>query len=307
MLKKAKPFAFETVKGDPFPNSDYYVYGDYKIHYRVDPAKTVTPAAKAFMVHGFACNTRFYDEMVERLTAAGVSCLRIDLPDFGFSTREYKGIDYVPQTKILHQMMEDFDEDGSGWILFGHSMGGSVAMQMTIEEKLLAPEDRKIAATVLYAPLVMADSPQFLRKIMKNGPVGAILEAILPFVTPYEPIWKAVGYMMTFDWPYTKAMDNGVYRDPLQVKNMGHGLAFMTAVAVKPDIDEMEDVSVPVQFIIGGRDLFVMPNVAFKMWKKMPKCAAKKLFLSGGHCFLQNQADRTFAETSSFLKKNGLL
>ena len=38
----AKPFPFRTVSGDPFPNSEYYEMGDYKIHYRVDPAKTVT-------------------------------------------------------------------------------------------------------------------------------------------------------------------------------------------------------------------------------------------------------------------------
>ena len=51
----AKPFPFQTVSGDPFPNSKYYEMGDYKIHYRIDPAKTVTPVAKAFMIHGFAC------------------------------------------------------------------------------------------------------------------------------------------------------------------------------------------------------------------------------------------------------------
>ena len=83
----AKPFPFQTVSGDPFPNSEYHEYGDYKIHYRIDPAKTVTPVAKAFLIHGFACNTRFYDEMVEHLTAAGISCLRVDLPTSG-SRRE---------------------------------------------------------------------------------------------------------------------------------------------------------------------------------------------------------------------------
>ena len=30
----AKPFPFRTVSGDPFPNSEYFEMGDYKIHYR---------------------------------------------------------------------------------------------------------------------------------------------------------------------------------------------------------------------------------------------------------------------------------
>ena len=299
----AKPVPFRTVSGDPFPNSEYYEMGDYKIHYRIDPAKTVTPVAKAFMIHGFACNTRFYDELVEKLTAEGISCLRVDLPDFGFSTREYKGIHYIPQTEILAQMMKDFDEDDSGWILIGHSMGGSVATQMAIAEA--DAKDPEIASLVLYAPLLMADSPKFLRDFMLNAPVGPLLDLILPLITPYDGLWKAVGFLMTFDWKYTKQMPAGVYRDALQVKHMGRGAAYMTAVASKPDINELGKITVPIELIFGGRDLFVMPNVAFKMWKKMPRQADKHVFLDGAHCFLQNQADRTWKTTKKFLQKTG--
>lgn len=306
-MKHAKPFRFQTVAGDPFPNSAYYEIGDYKIHYRIDPAKTVTPLAKAFLIHGFGCNTRFFDEMVERLTAAGISCLRVDLPDFGFSTREYKKIDYIPQTDILHRMMKDFDEDGSGWIVFGHSMGGSVSMQLALDEVGRKAEDKEMSALVLYAPLLMANTPDCLRKIMRNGPVGAVLNAILPFLTPYDFLWALVSYIMTFDWKYSKAMDPGVYRDPMEVKNMGGGLAYMTSVCTKPDIDQMQNVTVPTQLILGGLDMFVMPPVARNMWKKMPAGADRKLFLKGGHCFLQNMADRTWKETERFLKKNGLI
>lgn len=302
---RAKPFSFETVSGNPFPNSEYYEYGDYKLHYRVDPAKTVTPVAKAFLIHGFACNTRFYDEMVERLTAAGISCLRVDLPDFGFSTREKKGIHFVPQTDMLRQMMKDFDEDGRGWLLFGHSMGGSVAMQLALAE--VGAEEKEIDALVLYAPLIMANIPEAMRNFMLKAPVGPLLDFILPFLTPYDFIWKAVGLLMTFDWKYTKQMEAGVYRDALQVKDMGRGMAYMTAVCTRPDITTLGGLTVPTQLILGGRDMFVMPNIAFKMWKQMPGHADKHLFFSGGHCFLQNQADRTWKATKAFLSKNGLL
>lgn len=307
MLKRAKPFPFQTVAGDPFPNSEYYEFGDYKLHYRIDPAKTVTPVAKAFLLHGFACNTRFYDEMVEHLTAAGISCLRVDLPDFGFSTREYKDIRYIPQTQLLRQMMKDFDEDGTGWILFGHSMGGSVSMQMALKEALESDGETKIRGLVLYAPLIMADSPKFLRNFMMNSPMGAFLDWLLPFATPYDAVWKLVGYLMTFDKEYTKAMDPGLYRDALQVENMGRGASYMTAVASSPNVDDLKALTLPVQLIFGGRDVFVMPNVALNLWKKMPKQADKHVFLSGAHCFLQNQADRTWATTKQFLEKNNLI
>ena len=79
----------------------------------------------------------------------------------------------------------------------------------------------------------------------------------------------------------------------------------MTAVASKPDINELGKITVPIELIFGGRDLFVMPNVAFKMWKKMPRQADKHVFLDGAHCFLQNQADRTWKTTKKFLQKTG--
>ena len=182
-------------------------------------------------------------------------------------------------------------------------MGGSVATQMAIAEA--DAKDPEIASLVLYAPLLMADSPKFLRDFMLNAPVGPLLDLILPLITPYDGLWKAVGFLMTFDWKYTKQMPAGVYRDALQVKHMGRGAAYMTAVASKPDINELGKITVPIELIFGGRDLFVMPNVAFKMWKKMPRQADKHVFLDGAHCFLQNQADRTWKTTKKFLQKTG--
>lgn len=302
-MKRAVPFPFQQVKGDPFPNSEYYEYGDYRIHYRIDPAKTVTPVAKAFLLHGFACNTRFFDEMVERLTAEGISCLRVDLPDFGFSTREKKGIHYVPQTEIFAQMMKDFDEDGTGWILFGHSMGGSVALQMAETEE--NAEEKEIDSLVLYAPLLMRDSPAPMRKFMMNGPVGRFLEWGLPYVTPYDGLWKFIGYLMTFDRGYTKTMDPGLYRDALQVKDMGYGGAYMTAVASIPDIDKLDRLTLPIQLIFAGKDVFVTPPAALKLWKRMPVQTDKHVFLNAAHCFLQNKADRAWKTTRKFLQENG--
>ena len=57
--------AQERAQMKPFENSQYWVCGDYAIHYRVDKA-TGKEKGKVFVLHGFWMNTMFYDELVEK-------------------------------------------------------------------------------------------------------------------------------------------------------------------------------------------------------------------------------------------------
>ena len=38
-MAKTEPIRLKFQDGDPFANSQYYKYGDYDLHYRIDPAK----------------------------------------------------------------------------------------------------------------------------------------------------------------------------------------------------------------------------------------------------------------------------
>ena len=69
-MAKTELIKLKFQDGEPFANSQYYKYGDYDLHYRIDPAKG-TEKAKMFMIHGFGCDTTFFDELVERYTKEG--------------------------------------------------------------------------------------------------------------------------------------------------------------------------------------------------------------------------------------------
>ncbi len=60
--------AKERAEMKPFENSQYWLCGDYAIHYRVDKAAG-KEKGKVFVLHGFWMNTMFYDELVEKLNA----------------------------------------------------------------------------------------------------------------------------------------------------------------------------------------------------------------------------------------------
>lgn len=294
------PIKLTFEEGKPFANSQYFEYGDYHLHYRIDPAKG-DEKAKMFMIHGFGCDTTFYDELVEEYTAAGLKCVRVDLPDFGFSTRETKGIHYVPQIKMVFALMDKLDTDKSGWIIVGHSMGGSVTLQMANEDA------SRFNAIILNAPLLMANVPDFVGPIMMAKPMTKVMDAAFKFVSPYGWIWKLMTLLMTFNLSYSLQYDPKKFSTPYTVENAGAGLCYMTAKTRVPDLSELHKITCPVQMVSGQADLFVMPNNVKQLKNALPKGVDFHQMKMGGHCFLQDKHAETAKLGLDFLKANGVI
>ncbi len=294
------PIKLTFESGKPFANSEYFSYGDYKLHYRIDPAKG-TEKGKAIMLHGFGCDTTFFDELVEEYTAAGLKCVRVDLPDFGFSTRETKGINYVPQIKMVFALMDELDTDKSGWIIVGHSMGGSVTLQMANEDA------SRFNAIILNAPLLMANVPDFVGPIIMMKPMTKVMDAAFKFVSPYDWLWKLMTLLMTFNPAYSLKYDAKKFSTPYMVENAGTGLCYMTSKTKVPDLKELHKIDVPVQLVTGQCDLFVFPTKAKQLRNALPAGYDDHSMKLGGHCFLQDKAKKTAELAITFLKQNGLL
>ncbi|MBO4382460.1 MAG: alpha/beta hydrolase [Clostridia bacterium] len=290
---------FET--GKPFANSEYFEYGDYHLHYRIDPAKGAEKA-KMFMLHGFGCDTTFFDELVERYTKAGIKCVRVDLPDFGYSTRETKGIKFVPQIEMVYALMDKLDTDKSGWILVGHSMGGSVALQMANTDA------SRFNAVILNAPLLMFNVPGWLGKFIMIKPMRVIMDKALALVAPYEKLFNIIELTMTMDPIYSfKKYDAKKFQGPFLVADAGTGLCYMTSKTRLPDLSKLKDIKAPVQLVTGNADLFVFPTKAKALRNALPAGYDDHVIKLGGHCFLQNRSKETAELALKFLKNNGLL
>ena len=70
----------------PFDNSEFYTEGKYTIHYRVFEAEN--EKGKMLMIHGFACSTSTWEPIAAQMVENGYTCVLVDLPGFGYSTRE---------------------------------------------------------------------------------------------------------------------------------------------------------------------------------------------------------------------------
>ena len=299
-MAKTELIRLKFQDGEPFANSQYFKYGDYDLHYRIDPAEGAEKA-KMFMIHGFGCDTTFFDELVERYTKEGIKCVRVDLPDFGYSTREDKDIHFVPQITMLYDLMDKLDTDKSGWILVGHSMGGSVALEMANQDF------SRFNAIILNAPLLMFNVPPWLSKLIMVKPMRDIMDKALAFFGPHDWLFKVIEFTMTMDPVYSLKYDAKKFETPYIVEGSGTGLCYMTSKTTCPSLDELHKITVPLQLVTGTADLFVFPTKSAALRAALPKGFDDHKIQRGGHCFLQNR-DRETAELAlDFLKKNNLL
>lgn len=296
----ATPVILKAEAGWPMENSRYYTKGDYNIHYRVDEAKG-KKIAQIFMIHGFTCNTRLFDELVEIYTKNGIRCVRIDLPDFGYSTRETKETQYIPQNEMILDIMKLLDPDNEGWIVLGHSMGGSIALELKVTT------GANIKGIILNTPLLMFNVPSVLGKLVTLKPMCAMMDAVMKLVGPHDLIWAIVMYLMTFNLHYTIKMDPDRFGCTWKVKDMGTGLCYMTSHTRCPDMSLLKDIDVPVQLVTGSMDLFVMPWKKRQLLKALPDTTDFHNILNGGHCLMQDKAKKTSRFALAFLKENGLL
>lgn len=302
-IKKVEWLKIPDVDGKPFENSHYFHYKDYTIHYQVDEAKTRKEKGKMFMIHGFGCNTTFYDEIVEEYTKKGFRCVRVDLPDFGYSTRETADVEYVPRVEILTALREELDkkEKKPGkWIVVGHSMGGSVSLD-------LADADTSwMSSIMLYAPMFMFNVPPVLTKMFKAKWMSAMMNTALKYVLPYDVLVKAVLIIATSNPFYIKNYEVWKAVDGLKVEETGTGLCYMSARASHPAYENMYKIDVPVLLVWGGLDLFVPINKVMQLSKSLPSGTEIHRVWTGGHCLIQDHAPKCAKFGVNFLKKNGL-
>lgn len=286
--------AQERAEMKPFENSLYWVCGDYAMHYRIDKAAG-KEKGKFFLLHGFWMNTMFYDELVEKLNAEGYTVYRVDMPSFGYSTRETKGIDYVKPADVIAKMIADLD-DGKGFILYGHSMGGSVAMEVA----LLAP--KHVKALILNAPMFMRNSNDKQAERFLEPRMVSLLTTEAKLIQKLNKAIKLFVYVMTWDKDYAKSFDAKRFTAPFADPDAGESLGFFTGHVKKPDVKTLKNIKAPVQYVAGSRDLFVNKGDAKKIRKALPKGTDCRVIKGAGHCFPQAQTDLAVEYMLDFLK-----
>ena len=235
--------AFCADESKPFENSAFFTDGDYTVHYRVYDCEN--PKGQIMLLHGFGLSSASMDPIATVYRAWGYRTVTVDLPNFGYSSRESRTTELLDREVIVYDLMSSL---GGKWIVGGHSMGGGIAANVAIDH----PSD--VEALLLFAPQTSAQSGAS-SKIFANPVMTTFFDAIISVgVRIPGAIRLLVAYSFS-STSYAMNYDCGKIADPLKIKSTGAGIAVMSSHTRGTDIDAFSALTMPICIITASNDM----------------------------------------------------
>lgn len=194
------------------------------------------------IVHGIGEHSGRYEHVGEFFTEAGFAVHAFDLPGFGRSGGRRAHVESFDLfLDVVEERLAAVGLDGRPTVLYGHSMGGLIALAYCLSQR--QPPD----FAVLSAPALDANVPTWQRK---GAPLLGRIVPKLPVASPID------GEQLSRD----PAVGEAYFADPLVVTSTTAALGselFATMDATRPQIGQL---TVPTYVFHGGADTLVPPQ-----------------------------------------------
>ena len=276
----------------PYENSKYFTYGDYDIHYRISPAQGKFKG-RILMIHGFLCSTYSWRNMSEILSEEGYECVMVDLPDFGYSTRENNDMTIVEREEILIAFMKSIAPTKS-WIVAGHSMGGGVAVNIATRVP--------IKALLLYCPCAQQEFPKWAEGICTSPLMESFMNVFFKYGTKMTFLVKLVIYAATNNWGFAMNYDVSGVTDAVQYDGFGAGMCEMMYNVIPTDLEAAGSIKAPVLLCQAEKDVILNDEQKAEMNNAFPD-AEKYMVMGGGHQCIEDRAEELCEVTAAFLNR----
>lgn len=274
----------------PFSNSEFFESGDYLIHYRVT-AHDGDFKGRIVMLHGFGQSSFSWQNMAGEMSEKGYDCYCVDLPNFGYSTRETENTVHKDREELVEELMLSI-APAEEWIVAGHSMGGGVAINIA--------EDLNIKALFLVCPAPTTALPDFAGKIVTSKPLGLMMNFVLEKLTKLDFLMRIVVFAATQNKEYTKNYDLSGVTAPLQQKGTGMGLCYMLKNVRETELDNADKVTCPVLIFNAEKDMVLRGGMKEQVLEAFPDAELYEV-AGGGHICLEDRAEEIAAVTYDFL------
>ncbi len=277
----------------PYPDSAFFTYRDYTLHYRIQEAEN--PKGQIILIHGFAATTACWENLSTILTANGYRCVLVDLPDFGYSSRETKETERLPHEEVVHALMTALSDEP--WYVGGHSMGGFVALALA----QTYPESVK--NLLLYS--TCGDNGWFhlLDRLTNNDTVAAVVGRIIEAIGSSRLFVRLFLRVATCDFGYDPSPDVETYRTPFTVAGTGAGIVYYLSRLTNTDYAAVEGLR-PILFMNGDRDVVCPPLERINLHVYLPEGSVEYTVKGGGHMLIVNRAAEAARVTLDFLENN---
>lgn len=270
-------FAADEQIAKPFENSEFFTDGDYTLHYRTyEPEESAKN--QIMLLHGFCLSTVSFEGLAEEYVANGYKVVLVDLPDFGYSSRETSKMELVAREELVYDLMTAL---GGTWIVGGHSMGGGVAANLATNY----PET--VTGLVLIAPQTAFEVSGVMALLMRSSLAQAGYELILGFASRCPAIIRILLNMSFGDLEFAMAYDTNRIADPLQIKGTGAGLAIMASHATPTDIEKFGELTIPIIIVTASNDNIAEQGRIDDLVNSGAPNLTTKNFEYGGHMVME--------------------
>lgn len=284
-------FAF-SISAEAPAAGEYYNEGEYSIHYTVVPAEGEFKGRIMFL-HGFLYSGTTWNGMAEIMSAAGYDCYLLDLPNFGYSTRETAETNHIDRETLVVNFMETIapTED---WILAGHSMGGGVSLNIACENDL--------EALMLFCPSeINTNGNSMFTSLATNKAMSTLMDGIFKAVLSNAFIVKMAVYMTTGDMDYAKNYDASLLADPLMIPGTGSGMLLSSANAKNTDLEKIAAIDTPTLLVWADGDNVIGSSMVSNITGALSDAQVTEV--EGSHIVIETAPDTLAQISLDFLSK----
>ncbi|MBO5934155.1 MAG: alpha/beta hydrolase [Clostridia bacterium] len=285
-------FTFAVSADNEVVTDGYYEEGEYSIHYTVVPAKGEFKGRIMFL-HGFLYSGTTWNGMAEIMSAEGYDCYLLDLPNFGYSTRETAETQVIARETLVVNFMETIAPTEE-WILAGHSMGGGVSINIACENEL--------EALMLFCPSEISSAGNtMMASLATNSVISKMMDSIFKMVLSSELIVKAAVYMTTGDMEYAKSYDASLLADPLMIPGTGSGMLLSSVNAKNTDMNALAEIDTPTLLVWANSDNVIGSGMVNNISAAL---ADKEIVnVDGSHIVIETAPDTLAQISLEFLAK----
>lgn len=270
-------FAFASLESLPFDNSEFFTCGDYTLHYRVYEAQG-SEVNRIMLLHGFGLSTASLEGVAEEYAKNGYKTVLVDLPNFGYSSRENGKTALIDRETLVYELMCSF---GGSWIIGGHSMGGGVAINIATEYP------GSVSGLVLFAPQTSSQLAYPLNVFMKSAPMRLMYEILIGLASRMPSVLRLLVEMSFSDKDFAASYDISRIAKPLQIKGTGAGIAVMATHAKSTDFEAFSKLEIPVVMITASDDKIASAENLNEITENAPKETVIYNFEKGGHMMME--------------------
>lgn len=273
------PFFWPLSSGDlspsPYEESLYKTVMGHDIHYRLYEPNLIK--GQILMVHGLGGSTFSFDQNYQALVDEGYRVLLVDLPGFGYSSRDPFDHSQSNRSKLLWTLLDTISLDP--WLLLGHSMGGGTVTAMAHDR----PESSE--GVVLVAGALEGSRDISLLKFKPFERYAAFL--LEKFLLTERNLSKFLTSAYGFE-PSKEALQ--AYINPLQMPGTASSLIEMVKSSQSIPLEKLKSLEVPFFGIWGQEDTWV-PTEKAESYKAYIRNFEYRVIKDSHHCPMETHAE----------------